>query len=388
MRLRTRKRRRVAYPSKARDATGPAGVKPSPARLMTARSGWMLCAAIGAAAALYCATRLDAESWIGQLRLFASPTPPPTESRPQGPAWVATAPGRVEPVSGEVRIGSLVLGRVAEILVKVSDRVDQGDLLVRLEDEEARARLTSAEAQVISRKRDRDSVPVTGAAADRRRAEDKVAAAERAVAAARRDLDRLSTGRAAPATLAALANAREAVAEAQRRLERERAELARHKAATAKAPGPLDTALTIARAELSAAEAMFEKSRARAPFAGTILQLPVRVGETVAPSPERALVVVADISQLRVRVDLDERNRGKVFVGQLALVRSEGFSDALNGKVAAIAPALVPAQTTAPGRRRPNEGSVLEVLVELMGMTQLMPGMQVDVFFLASGRGQ
>jgi hypothetical protein len=39
------------------------------------------------------------------------------------------------------------------------------------------------------------------------------------------------------------------------------------------APDPLDTALAIARAELSAAEALLEKTRVRAPFAGTILRL-------------------------------------------------------------------------------------------------------------------
>jgi len=112
--------------------------------------------------------------------------------------------------------------------------------------------------------------------------------------------------------------------------------------------------------------------------------LPVRAGETVAPSRERPL---ADISQLRVRADLDERNRGKVFIGQAALVRSESSATPFNGKVAAIAPALVPAQATSGGRRRPHEGSVVEVLVDLDEPTRLMPGMQVDVFFLASDAG-
>jgi HlyD family secretion protein len=150
------------------------------------------------------------------------------------------------------------------------------------------------------------------------------------------------------------------------------------------APDPLDTALAIARAELSAAEALLEKTRVRAPFAGTILQLSVRVGEVAAPSRERPLMVLGDVSQLRGRVDLDERYREKVFVGQPVLIRSESSVDSFKGKVTKIAPALVLAQATSGGH---PERSVVEVLVELAGPTRLMSGMQVDVFFLASPSG-
>lgn len=341
----------------------------------------MLCAAVGAAAMLGGAVMPGPASWIGQLP-FASPAPPSEAGRPTTPAWLASAPGRVEPVSGEVRIDPLILGRVADVLVKVNDRVGEGDLLVRLGDEEARARLSSAEAQVGLRKYERDCVPAKGAAADLRKAEDAVAAAERALAAARRDGDRRSAGGAAPA---APSDARAAVAEAQRRLEAAREELARRKAVPVKAPDARDTALTVARAELSAAEALFEKTRGRAPFAGTVLQLPVRVGETVAPGRERPLVVLADLSRLRVRADLDERSRAKVFIGQPALVRAEGVAEPFTGTVAAIAPALVPAASG--GGRRPPQGSVVEVLVDLADPGQLMPGMQVDVFFLKSDAG-
>jgi HlyD family secretion protein len=348
---------------------------------MSARKTWMLLA-IGAAAMLGAAVMPGSASWIGQL-LFASPAPPSEASRPAGPAWVASAPGKVEPVSGEVRIDSLALGRVADVMVKVNDRVGEGDLLVRLDDEEARARLSSTEAQVALRKYERDCVPAKGTAADLRKAEDAVAAAERALAAARRAGDRRSAGGAASP---APGDAREAVAAAQRRLEAAREELARRKQVPVKAPDARDTALTVARAELSAAEALFEKTRVRAPFAGTVLQLPVRVGEIVGPGRERPLVVLADLSRLRVRAELDERHRARVSIGHPALVRAEGFAEPFTGTVAAIAPALVPA--TSGGGRRPQQGSVVEVLVDLADPSQLMPGMQVDVFFLKSDAGQ
>ena len=201
---------------------------------------WVLCAAVGAAVVTYGATGLGSVSWIGQLGLWPSPAPLRIEGRSSEPAWLATAPGRVEPLSGEVRVDALVLGRVADVVGKVNGRVGQGDLLVRLEDDEARARVSSAEAQVIVRKRERDDVRVAGPLAKRRKAEDDVAAAERSVVAARWEHDRLCAGRAAPA---ALARTREAVANAQRRLDDARDELARIKADSAKLPGPLDAAL-------------------------------------------------------------------------------------------------------------------------------------------------
>jgi HlyD family secretion protein len=343
-------------------------------RLPVSKSHVLLCAAVGGAGVLSGAILPEAARWPG---LFASPAPV-DQGRRLEPAWVASAPGRVEPVSGEVRIDALVLGRVAEVLVQVGDRVGAGDLMVRLDDEQVRARLAAAEAQAALRKQERDGLPARGTAADLRKAEDAAFDAEQDLAAARRRLDRLCQTRADPA---ALTDARQGVAEAERRLQTAREELTRRKAA-AKAPGVRDILLAAARADVATAQALFDKTRVRAPFAATILQLPVRAGETAAP--QRPLVVMADLSQLRVRADLDERNNASVFAGQPALIRSEIFPEPVNAKVAAIAPALVPAQAGGNGRRRPPEGGVIEVLVEMAATTRLMPGMQVDVYFLKS----
>lgn len=354
-------------------------------RLTAGSRQLILCAALAGGAGLIGATLPNRPAWIAQLRPFTSTILAPDEGRPPPEAaWVASAPGRLEPVSGEVRIDALILGRVAEVLVKVGDRVGTGDLIAILDDEEARARLTAAEAQVALREQERDAVPVRGALADLRRAEDGVADAEQALAAARRRHDRLVRDRGTPADLE---DARKGVAEALRRLQTARDGLAHRKAATTRAPGARDLALTVARADLAAAEALFEKMRVRAPFAGTILQVPVHAGEIVGPARERPLAVLADLSRLRVRVDLDERNRGQVFVGQAVLVRSESFAEPCSGRVATIAPALVPAQTALGSRRRPQAASVVEVLVEIADPGSLMPGMQADIFFLASDAG-
>ena len=104
--------------------------------------------------------------------------------------WIAAAPGRVEPRTGQIRIGSGIPGRVVEtVAVATNDRVNEGEVLIRLDDKETRARLTAAEAEVAARKRERDAQPGTAGREDIRKAEDAVFAAERAVTNARFALD-------------------------------------------------------------------------------------------------------------------------------------------------------------------------------------------------------
>jgi multidrug efflux pump subunit AcrA (membrane-fusion protein) len=105
-------------------------------------------------------------------------------------AWAASAPGRVEPSGGEVRIGPQGPGRIAEVLVALNDKVAAGDLLVRLDDEELIGRVHSAAAEAAIRKRERDNTEVTGKAQERRSAEDGVANAERQLVQAREEADR------------------------------------------------------------------------------------------------------------------------------------------------------------------------------------------------------
>ena len=40
--------------------------------------------------------------------------------------WVVAAPGRVEPGSGEFRLGASILGQVADVPVKVNDKIEDG----------------------------------------------------------------------------------------------------------------------------------------------------------------------------------------------------------------------------------------------------------------------
>src|SRR6185312_8068134 len=104
--------------------------------------------------------------------------------------------GRVEPSGGEVRIGAQVPGRIAEVLVGANDTVAAGDLLVRLEDDDLLPRVHAAATEVAVRKRERDSAEAVGKPAqERRSAEDGLANAERQLAQARDEQDRVTQQR-------------------------------------------------------------------------------------------------------------------------------------------------------------------------------------------------
>ena len=72
------------------------------------------------------------------------------------PTWAASATGRVEPKSGEVRITAEVPGRIIDVAADLNDRVKAGDLLVRLDDDDALTKVAGANAEAQVRVTDSD----------------------------------------------------------------------------------------------------------------------------------------------------------------------------------------------------------------------------------------
>lgn len=311
-------------------------------------------------------------------------TTPATPKATAKSAWAASAPGRVEPSGGEVRIGAQAGGRISEVLVVLNDKVDAGEMLVRLDDGDLIARVHAATAELAIRRKDRDGNESTGRLAqDRRTAEDNVASAERQLIIGREEYDRQAKARrTGGATPADVDKARDVVAKAQERLDTAR--LALRKALSVDnlpAPTRQEAAVTAARAELSLAEAALERTRIRAPFAGTALQISAKVGELATPSPENVLVTLGNTASMQVKAELEERDVGKVRLGQMAVIRSDAFPGKdFEGKVSSMAQALGPSRIGQRGPRKPTDVDVLEIVIDLAGQTPLLPGMRVDVF--------
>jgi HlyD family secretion protein len=304
---------------------------------------------------------------------------------PDAKRWQTVAPGRVEPVSGSIKIAAPAMGVIAQVLVKVNDKVSAGEPLIRLVDTEARARLAAAEAQVAFRLRARNDeskppAPIRPAPAAPPRRRGEPVASDSDKAAARR--------RAGTASDAALEAARAALARAQNRQQQQKAELRRIEAdPNTPLPTFADGQVNVARAEAAAAAAAIAQLTIRAPISGTVLQINAKPGELAGPSNAQPLLIIGDVSALRVRAELDERDLGEIKVGQPAVIRTDAFRGRdFAGKVSFIAPIVEPGRISARGQRNVTDVDVVEVLVDLAQPDPLAVGMKVDVYFKPEAR--
>ena len=143
--------------------------------------------------------------------------------------------------------------------------------------------------------------------------------------------------------------------------------------------------LNVARTECGAAEAALEKLTIRAPIAGTVLQVNAAAGELASPSSPQPLVVLGDVSALRVRAEVDERDFGDIRIGQSRVVRAAAFRGReIAGKVSLIAP-IVETGRISRGQRNLTDVDVVEVVVDLAEPGPLAVGMKVDVYFRHDG---
>lgn len=198
-----------------------------------------------------------------------------------------TAPGEVELVD-EAEIASQVVGRVVELNVQDGQRVKAGEVLVRLDDTDARARLDSAKAQIA-----RLRAAIAQSEADRDKAQ--------------RDLNRLTQlAERAVVTPTELADSRSAKAKS-------------------------DAALLMTQNELIEAEAMLRSSQQmldytviKAPIDGVVVGLDLEVGEVVIAGttnlPGTVMMSVGDPTRLRVRADVDETDVPMVQTGQASQI--------------------------------------------------------------------
>lgn len=300
----------------------------------------------------------------------------------EGADWVASAPGRVEPMGGDIAIGATMMGRILAVQAEQGQVVSRGDILVQLEDEGATARFQATKVEAARAKKDRDDIG--GGDIEYRTTEDDIVNAELAFWNARDSLDRAAgkrrKGENAPADVDA---ARKAYIVAEDLLATKRNALTDLQARKRRpVPNKQESALANARSEQSAAAAMLDKTRIRAPIDGTVLDLDARAGEVVAPSPELALLRIGNTAKLRVKAELDERDVSRVKVGQPAVVRADAFQGQdFIGRVTTVAPALTSPGLKDRGAARRSDVDVLEIFVDLEGNTPLIPGLRVDVFF-------
>lgn len=346
----------------------------------------------GSSAMLVTVRTVTAAALLVSGALLLGPAAPLAQGNTGGPEaatpnrpWAASATGRVEPRAGTISITTQQPGRVVDVAVITNDAVKAGDLLVRLDEEDLLTKVAAATAEVQVREREREEERATGLALERRQAEDAVASAERALYRARLTFDELSfrartSGGIPPGDVE---QARGQIATAKEQLNYARSSLLR---VQGKAGMPLATrlesSLASARMDLALAESAVEKARIRAPVDGTVLGVYIKYGELATPSVENPLVLMGDLTSLRVRAEVEERDAPRVKVGQKAVVRGDAFPDKeFEGTVTSVSKSMAAPRIPPRGVRRPTDVEVVEVLVALQGQPPLLSGMRVDVFF-------
>jgi HlyD family secretion protein len=242
------------------------------------------------------------------------------------------ATGRVETPS-RVTIGSEIAGILAERLVTDGDRVAAGQVVARLRDDEAMARVREAEAALAQfEARDRPA-----AQAALREAEARLAQAQRE---AERQRDLAARGLVARELLE---RAEEALA-----IARAQADGARVRARAA-APGGEDE--RVLRQRLATARAQLAKTEIRALVDGIVLRRLAEPGDVVGAG--RGILELARDGDVEIVAQVDERNLGLLAVGQKALASADAFPDRrFDAEVRFIAPGIDPQTGTIEVRLR------------------------------------
>jgi HlyD family secretion protein len=278
------------------------------------------------------------------------------------------ATGRVSGLA-RVEIGSLLAGTVTEVYVREGDRVEQGAVLVRLKDVEARANVAQARSGVAQAEAGVAQALAGAAAASARlvqlrgttfpAAEQGVRIAAAELESAQRSFERIDSLVAqGMLARAELDEARRALDTAQGRLDRERtiAEGTRSgggddraaQAAVAQADAAVAQARAAVaqnRAVLAAVEARAADLVVRAPAAGTVIVRSVEAGDTVQPG--RTLLVLSRAGRTEIVAPVDEKNLSLLAVGQKAVVSADAYPErTFSAELTTLVPAVVAASGT------------------------------------------
>jgi len=235
---------------------------------------------------------LVAHSRAGNDKSETAVTTAVVEKRDMGSLVQAT--GIIKPkVGAEVKVGARITGKVEHLYANIGDRVKKGQILVRLEQDDLKARADQAEAGYL----------------------EAAAAFDKAKLDLERDKPLAKEGYISQQNIDVLQNV--------------------HDMAKAR--------VLRAKADQDYAKTQLSYATITAPINGTIASVTTQQGETVAAglnSP--TFITIIDLNKLEVNAYVDETDVGKIDVGQEALFTVDTFADRdFKGRVTAIYPRAV-----------------------------------------------
>jgi HlyD family secretion protein len=293
------------------------------------------------------------------------------------------APGRIEAASEEIRVSSELSGRLKSVNVEEGDRVQQGQVLAEIENDDYRARVAAAEAELRQRRAELRRTVNGARTQERREAEASMQAAKAVLDNAKSEAERrrgLADRNVISRDEAERFERGYQVARAQYEQASEHFALVDAEARE-EDRAHAEAAVATARAQVAEARAYFEKSFIRAPIRGVILRKLRHTGESVSTQFDSPVITMADDSTLRVRLDVDEGDVSKLRVGQQAYVTAEAYgAHPFRGHVIRVGRILGKKNIRTDEPSEHVDTKILEALVELDAGQQLPLGLRVDSF--------
>lgn len=302
-----------------------------------------------------------------------------------GPSLVLQAAGYVVP-HYRIEVASKVVGRVRWMGVEKGDKVNGGQPIVRLEDEEYQARLLEAIGALQSWSARLAELQAGSRPEEIARASANLEEANAQLRQAQIDFDRakelvgdgviaISEFDEARHRLDGLVNR---AASLGRTLELLRI-------------GPRQEEIDSAAAEVKRAEGMVAYNRTivdatviRAPVTGTVLERNVEVGELVTTGfvgdrgAKGYVIAMADLNDIQVELDISQNDFARIFMNQRAVVATDAYRDRdYSGQVVEISP------------EADRQKATVQVKVQILEPDELIrPEMNANVSFLAASEGQ
>ena len=251
-----------------------------------------------------------------------------------GERVVLNAAGYIVP-HHKIEVASKVLGRAAWIGVEKGDRVTKGEAIVRLEDDEYRARLRQAAGSLAALRARLAELEAGSRPEEIQLANANLDEAKADLGNARIDLQRSETlFKEGVSSKQEFDNAKARFDSQQARVNSlDRAyELARigpRKEQIDSVRGQVEQA----EGEVAYAQTLVDATVIRAPVTGTILERNIEVGEFITTSfvGERGakgfVVSLADLDDLQVELDISQDDFAKLSMGQRAIVTTDAFPD-------------------------------------------------------------
>lgn len=285
---------------------------------------------------------------------------------------VISTNGKIEPVNN-FEAHAPAPATVKRILVNEGDSVKGGQLILQLDDAEARAQAAKALAQLRAAEADLQAVQSGGTKEEVLTTRADLTKAEAERDDARRNLAAVEkleqNGGASPAEVEAAKNrVQKAEADAQLLQSKLSGRFSSPEVAKVQANAAQ------ARAAYAAAQDLLKNSNVRAPFAGTVYQLPVKQGAYVQGGA--LLAQVARLEKMQVRGFIDEPEIGRLAQGERVEIRW----DAIPGRVWEGALTRVPTVVTMVGTR-----TVGEITCEIDNFDRkLLPNVNVNLSIITA----